>query len=66
MLPGNQIEGKSSIRCSDLVLFSEALPYEIVGEIRACLQQQKALGTDRFHACVEARIRCFTAICLPE
>ncbi len=36
-------------------LFAEALPDELVNEIRGYLQQQKALGTDRFRAWVEAR-----------
>jgi len=33
----------------------DALPTELVAEIRDYLQQQKVLGTDRFRAWVEAR-----------
>ena len=36
-------------------LFADALPDELVTEIRCHLQQQKVLGSDRFHAWVEAR-----------
>lgn len=36
-------------------LFDEALPAALVAEIRQYLQQQKALGSDRFRAWVEAR-----------
>jgi hypothetical protein len=36
-------------------LFDEKLPDQLVAEIRHYLQQQKALGTDRFRAWVEAR-----------
>jgi putative transposase len=42
-------------------LFDDALPDELVAEIRAYLQQQKALGTDRFRAWVEARTGRFAA-----
>jgi len=43
-------------------LFDEALPDELVSEIRHYLQQQKALGTDRFRAWVEARTGRFTGV----
>lgn len=36
-------------------LFDEALPASLVMEIREYLQQQKALGSDRFRAWVESR-----------
>lgn len=36
-------------------LFEEALPAALVAEIRHYLQQQKALGSDRFRAWVQAR-----------
>lgn len=36
-------------------LFDEALPDDMVAEIRCYLKQQRALGSDRFHAWVEAR-----------
>ena len=36
-------------------LFAEALPVSVVAEIRQYLQQQKALGSDRFRAWVETR-----------
>ena len=36
-------------------LFDEALPDDVLAEIRRYLQQQGALGTDRFRAWVEAR-----------
>lgn len=36
-------------------LFEEALPAALVAEIRQYLQQQKALGSDRFRAWVEPR-----------
>lgn len=36
-------------------LFAEALPDELVREIRRYLQQQKASGTNRFLAWLEAR-----------
>lgn len=40
-------------------LFTDALPSELVQEIRSYLQQQKALGTDHFRAWVEARTQRF-------
>src|SRR3546814_18912203 len=36
-------------------LFADALPDDLVEEIRCYLQQQKALGTDRLSSWVEAR-----------
>ncbi|WP_426700152.1 transposase [Rhodanobacter sp. Col0626] len=42
-------------------LFAEALPDALVSEIRGYLQQQKALGTDRFRAWVESRTGRFAA-----
>lgn len=42
-------------------LFEDALSDELVAEIRGYLQQQKALGTDRFRAWVEARTGRFAA-----
>jgi putative transposase len=42
-------------------LFDDALPDELVAEIRGYLQQQKVLGTDRFHAWVEERTGRFAA-----
>jgi putative transposase len=36
-------------------LFEDALPDELVAEIRGYLQQQKVLGMDRFRAWVEER-----------
>ena len=41
-------------------LFAEALPAPLVAEIRDYLQQQKALGSDRFRAWVEARTGRFS------
>ena len=46
-------------------LFNEALSDKVVHEIRMYLQQQKALGTDRFRAWVEARTRRFAAVQSP-
>lgn len=43
-------------------LFADALPDEVVHDIHAYLQQQKALGTDRFRAWVEARTQRFATI----
>ncbi len=43
-------------------LFDEALPEALVAEIRRYLQQQKALGTDRFHAWVQERTGRFAAV----
>ena len=43
-------------------LFEEQLPDQLVAEIRHYLQQQKALGTDRFRAWVEARTGRFTGV----
>jgi len=43
-------------------LFADALPDELVGEIRSYLQQQKALGTDQFRSWVEARTGLFAAV----
>lgn len=40
-------------------VFADALPAELVRDTRGCLQQQKALGTGRFRAWVEARIGRF-------
>jgi putative transposase len=42
-------------------LFEDALSDGLVAEIRGYLQQQKALGTDRFRAWVEARTGRFAA-----
>ncbi|TXH09381.1 MAG: transposase [Gammaproteobacteria bacterium] len=36
-------------------MFDERLPDDLVGEIRCYLRQQRALGSDRFRAWVEAR-----------
>lgn len=43
-------------------LFADALPTELVGEIRSYLQQQKVLGSDRFRSWVEARTGRFAAV----
>jgi len=43
-------------------LFAEALPAHLVVEIRDYLQQQKALGTDRFRSWVETRTGRFTEV----
>jgi len=43
-------------------LFEEQLRDQLVAEIRHYLQQQKALGTDRFRAWVEARTGRFTGV----
>lgn len=43
-------------------LFKEALTVELVCEIRSYLAQQKALGTDRFRAWVEARTGRFAGL----
>lgn len=43
-------------------LFADALPDELVSEIRGYLQQQKALGTDRFRSWVEARTGRFAMV----
>ena len=43
-------------------LFEDALPTELVAEIRDYLQQQKVLGTDRFRAWVEARTGRFATV----
>ncbi|RYG38599.1 MAG: transposase [Burkholderiales bacterium] len=46
-------------------LFEQALPDEMVGEIRRYLRQQRALGSDRFRAWVEARTGRFATARLP-
>lgn len=43
-------------------LFFEALPDDLVLEIRSYLQQQKVLGTDRFRAWVEERTGRFSKV----
>lgn len=43
-------------------LFADTLSDELVEEIRRYLQQQKALGTDRFRSWVEARTGRFAAV----
>ncbi|WP_327475591.1 transposase [Frateuria sp.] len=43
-------------------LFAEVLPDALVGEIRSYLQQEKALGSDRFRCWVEARTGRFAAV----
>jgi len=43
-------------------LFDEALPDQLVAEIRSYLHQQKALGTDRFRSWVEERTGRFAAV----
>ncbi|HET6604283.1 MAG TPA: transposase [Xanthomonadaceae bacterium] len=43
-------------------LFEEALGDEVIAAIRAHLQQQKALGCDRFQAWVEARTGAFARV----
>jgi len=43
-------------------LFAEVLTDEVVAEIRAYLQQQRALGTDRFRAQVEAKLKRFAGV----
>lgn len=43
-------------------LFTDAMPDPLVQEIRDYLQQQKALGTDRFRAWVEARTGRFATV----
>lgn len=43
-------------------LFSEVLTDEIVGEIRTYLQQQRAWGTDRFRAQIEAKLKRFAGV----
>ena len=43
-------------------LFSEALTAETVAEIRTYLQQQRALGTDRFRSQVEAKLKRFAGV----
>jgi putative transposase len=40
-------------------LFDEVLPPEQIAEIRVYIQQQRALGSDRFQAAVERKLgRC--------
>lgn len=46
-------------------LFDEALPDEMVAEIRRYLRQQRALGSDRFRAWVEARTGRFATARAP-
>ncbi|MEZ0471530.1 transposase [Luteimonas salinilitoris] len=43
-------------------LLDEALPTDQLAEIRAYLQQQRALGRDDFKAMVEAKTRRFAAV----
>jgi putative transposase len=43
-------------------LFADALPDDLVEDIRRYLQQQKALGTDRFRSWVEARTGRFAGV----
>jgi putative transposase len=43
-------------------LFADALPADLVEEIRRYLQQQRALGTDRFRSWVESRTGRFTEV----
>jgi putative transposase len=44
------------------MLFADALPGDLVEEIRGYLQQQKVLGTDRFRSWVESRTGRFTEV----
>ncbi|WP_113066274.1 transposase, partial [Oleiagrimonas sp. MCCC 1A03011] len=60
-LGANAVERASAYKA----LFAEALPDKIVHEIRVYLQQQKALGTDRFRAWVEARTQRFATVRQP-
>jgi putative transposase len=46
-------------------LFADALPDELLTDIRRHLQQQKVLGSDRFRAWVEARTGRFAAAVRP-
>lgn len=43
-------------------LFNEVLTDEAIAEIRLFLQQQRALGTDRFRAQVEAKLKRFADV----
>ncbi|MFT3789484.1 MAG: transposase [Rudaea sp.] len=43
-------------------LFSEVLAGETIAEIRTYLQQQRAWGTDRFRAQVEAKLKRFAGV----
>lgn len=43
-------------------LFDEVMAGEVAAEIRAYLQQQRALGTDRFQAQVEAKLKRFAGV----
>lgn len=57
-LSSNRLTRASAYRA----LFAEALPDALVAEIRAYLQQQKVLGTNRFRAWVETRTGRFAAV----
>ena len=46
-------------------LFEDALGDEVIAAIRAHLQQQKALGCDRFQSWVEARTGTFAGVRRP-
>ena len=56
---GSDLPGRASAYRE---LFRETLPEELVSEIRSYLAQQKALGTDRFRAWVEARTGRFAGL----
>ncbi|MEP7044408.1 MAG: transposase [Dokdonella sp.] len=43
-------------------LFREAMPDDLLRDIRSTLQQQRALGTDRFQERVEAELRRFAGV----
>lgn len=49
---GTDAKGRA---CAYRELFDDAMPDDLVAEIRRYLQQQKALGSDRFQSWVEAR-----------
>lgn len=52
----------TSRACAYRQLFAEALSDETLAEIRQYVQQQRALGTDRFRAHVEAKLRRFSGV----
>jgi len=51
-----------TVSSSARALFDEALPSELIEDIRGYLQQQKVLGTDRFRSWVEARTDRFSTV----
>jgi putative transposase len=54
--------GEPDRRAAYCELLTEALPKDTLAEIRVYLQQQRALGTDRFREQVQAKLQRFAGV----